>query len=341
MKLGSRHHKLLTQEIIKQLPPLYANEGKDPSTIPVIVKFFSPYTNWTWYATEFDGKDTFFGMVHGHEKELGYFSLSELENSYRGALPLVERDLYFGKHMLSEFMPDRGNPITQKPVPSGTDEMDIGGARRYFYNWYPTKRSAISDAAKLKRSGHYAAVLPYSLTMGKGADVVFCIFSDMHGSDENPLTLKGSHPQGHYYPTKEDADAEAASFRASGFRVSVIRHDAGNGKSYYSLLGRSMNPVGNPAGKHDVYGFHLDSKPSRSYVGKMVTIPAGEGYWALGRYPWGGDFRRLSGDLTSMIVEAYDYYSDGTLRRFAVMLPDRSKAGFTFESGRMTLSDKS
>jgi len=42
-----------------------------------------------------------------------------------------------------------------------------------------------------------------------------------------------------------------------------------------------------------------------------------------------------------MIVEAYDYYSDGTLRRFAVMLPDRSKAGFTFESGRMTLSDKS
>jgi hypothetical protein len=457
MKLGSRHHKLLTQEIIKQLPPLYANEGKDPSTIPVIVKFFSPYTNWTWYATEFDGKDTFFGMVHGHEKELGYFSLSELENSYRGALPLVERDLYFGKHMLSEFMPDRGNPIS----------------------------------------------------------------------------LKGSHPQGHYYPTKEEADAVAAKHRASGFRVSVIRHDTGGGKSYYTLLGRSMNPLyhydrtgtsepgqpstvqfkgqqyyhalssdeklskqvtdwlknnnkkysvlvrkgfrygtldyhhiytypamdkadveslftimrasrSNPSGKaetpvifrkfqgdiiallptipgsseydcmsyehvgqhggadpgmvmrmskpakpseyadllaelkqvgyddlkvynrlqywfldarrenlkkmtgnpvggkhHDVYGFHLDSKPSRSYVGKMVTIPAGEGYWALGRYPWGGDFRRLSSDLTSMIVEAYDYYSDGTLRRFAVMLPDRSKAGFTFESARMTLSELS
>ncbi len=57
---------------------------------------------WTWYVLEFDGEDTFFGLVDGLEVELGYFSLSELE-SLRGLLgePAVERDLYFKQCKLS------------------------------------------------------------------------------------------------------------------------------------------------------------------------------------------------------------------------------------------------
>ena len=27
------------------------------------VKFFDPWSQWTWYATEFDGKNEFFGIV--------------------------------------------------------------------------------------------------------------------------------------------------------------------------------------------------------------------------------------------------------------------------------------
>ena len=88
--------KLLTKELKKKLPPLYANEDKkDPDAI---VKFFTPFSNWTWYATEFDGKDLFFGLVDGHEKELGYFSLSELE-SLGGK---IERDLYWRPTPLSK-----------------------------------------------------------------------------------------------------------------------------------------------------------------------------------------------------------------------------------------------
>ena len=50
--------KLLTKENREALPPLYTNEDKeDPNAI---VKFFTPFSSWTWYATEFDGKDTFF-----------------------------------------------------------------------------------------------------------------------------------------------------------------------------------------------------------------------------------------------------------------------------------------
>ncbi len=95
---------LLTAEIRRALPPLRSTEtlGMDA---PIIVKFFTPSSNWTWYATEFDGEDLFFGLVHGFEKELGYFSLSELE-SLRGPYGLgVERDLYFGSdHTLREFI---------------------------------------------------------------------------------------------------------------------------------------------------------------------------------------------------------------------------------------------
>ena len=36
----------------------------------VICMFFYPDFNWTWYAIEFDGKYTFFGLVDGFEEEL-------------------------------------------------------------------------------------------------------------------------------------------------------------------------------------------------------------------------------------------------------------------------------
>ena len=92
--------ELLTKELRRRLPPLYANENvQDPQ---VICKFFLPDFSWTWYAMEFDGQDTFFGYVAGDEPELGYFSLSEL-TSLRGKLGLrMERDLYFKPQPLSQ-----------------------------------------------------------------------------------------------------------------------------------------------------------------------------------------------------------------------------------------------
>jgi len=92
--------KLLTKAIEMQLPKLYSQEKtKDPK---VIVKFFQPWGEWTWYGIEYDGEDTFFGYVIGFEKELGYFSLSELK-SVRGPFGLkIERDKFFKKTELSK-----------------------------------------------------------------------------------------------------------------------------------------------------------------------------------------------------------------------------------------------
>ena len=93
--------KLLTEQNRKDLPELYANEdiGLDAKAI---VKFFTPDSNWTWYASEFDGEDIFFGLVAGFETELGYFSLNELQSA-RGPMGLpIERDRWFTPTTLRE-----------------------------------------------------------------------------------------------------------------------------------------------------------------------------------------------------------------------------------------------
>ena len=66
------------------------------------VKLFTPWTDWTWFITEFDGEDLCFGLVIGLERELGYFSLKEIE-SLRGPGGIrVERDLYFKPSPISK-----------------------------------------------------------------------------------------------------------------------------------------------------------------------------------------------------------------------------------------------
>jgi hypothetical protein len=91
--------KLLTAEIIKTLKktPLYSQEKNENPKI--IVKFFCPWNQWTWYVTEGDEQEDgdwlFFGMVHGEEKELGYFVLSELESITGPGGLKIERDLHF------------------------------------------------------------------------------------------------------------------------------------------------------------------------------------------------------------------------------------------------------
>lgn len=95
--------KMLTKKNRKDLPKLYTQDGKGDEAV-AYVKFFTPWSNWTWYAFEGepilddDGKEIdfhFFGYVIGFEKELGYFSLNELM-SVNGPMGLkIERDMYY------------------------------------------------------------------------------------------------------------------------------------------------------------------------------------------------------------------------------------------------------
>ena len=93
--------KLMTKEIKNKIPAMRATEGKPESEIMVKVKFFCPWNHWTWYATEFDGKSEFWGLVSGDVDELGYFNLKELESTKVMGLG-IERDMYFQEKSLAE-----------------------------------------------------------------------------------------------------------------------------------------------------------------------------------------------------------------------------------------------
>ena len=92
-------HDLIPDSI--EIPELYATQNEDDP--PAVVKLFTPDSSWTWYVVEFDPVERLcFGLVVGHDRELGYFSLDELETA-RGPLGLnVERDLYFEPTPVSE-----------------------------------------------------------------------------------------------------------------------------------------------------------------------------------------------------------------------------------------------
>ena len=87
---------LLSAADAARLPAIHATEGIAPVDKVAQVKFFTPWTNWTWFAIEFDPTDrVFFGLVFGQETEFGYFSLDELE-SIQGPFGLrIERDIHF------------------------------------------------------------------------------------------------------------------------------------------------------------------------------------------------------------------------------------------------------
>jgi hypothetical protein len=94
---------LMNENIRQSLPELYSQEEKGLDALAK-VKYFTPDSNWTWYATEFDGKDTFFGLVNGFELELGYFTLSELQQACGPKGLPIERDMFFEQKSLKELM---------------------------------------------------------------------------------------------------------------------------------------------------------------------------------------------------------------------------------------------
>ena len=82
--------KLLTKALEKKLPAIHSATNK------AYVKWFTPWTNWTWFLMEYNPETgECFGYVEGLEKEFGYFTLNQVQE-VRGKFGLpVERDLLF------------------------------------------------------------------------------------------------------------------------------------------------------------------------------------------------------------------------------------------------------
>jgi len=95
LKNSNRTMNLLTKTCLKNVPPLYAQDGKNDDAI-VHLKFF--YGGWTWFLLELDqNTGQAFGKVKSPfcpEGEYGYFDMNELAkfNQYGMA---IERDKYW------------------------------------------------------------------------------------------------------------------------------------------------------------------------------------------------------------------------------------------------------
>ena len=98
-------HNLMPTDVGKDIPPLDATADESDPT--AWVKYFTPWSNWTWFVIEFDrGNELCHGFVIGHEAEFGGFSLDELrEIRGRGGIR-IERDL--------NFMPEPISAIREK-----------------------------------------------------------------------------------------------------------------------------------------------------------------------------------------------------------------------------------
>lgn len=77
---------------------------------PYLVKIFDPTGSWTWYVQEYDEETgEAFGLVDGHEKELGYFDLRYM-SEFKGPLGIgLEVDVWF--------------------TPNTSEELEEGGAK--------------------------------------------------------------------------------------------------------------------------------------------------------------------------------------------------------------------
>jgi len=181
------HQKLLTAEIKARMPKLYSQEKvKDPI---VQVKFFSPWSNWEWYATEGEeqnGDYLMFGLVKGFETELGYFTLTQLESVKKGGMPLIERDMYWKPRPLSEVkkgFEGESNPVD--PTQNTGETYHI----KYFTDpdegklWAENNKVDMVDIYYDHDAGQYA--VKYT---------GFPVLDDKHTSDEvvteeNPIRL--------------------------------------------------------------------------------------------------------------------------------------------------------
>lgn len=102
--------KLITKAIERKLEknPLYSGEDTPEGDKEILVKFFTPWTNWTWYVTEAErlgpNEWRFFGLVDGFEKEWGYFMFSELKSITGPAGLKIERDMYSPPKFIREVL---------------------------------------------------------------------------------------------------------------------------------------------------------------------------------------------------------------------------------------------
>jgi hypothetical protein len=268
--------KLLTLADRRMLPPIRSQESKGMDAI-AYVKFFTPDGQWTWYATEFDGQDEFFGLVKGLETELGYFSLSEL-SSIRGRMGLpVERDRFFRPTPLSRLKnyTREGNPSSPFHRKTNPRRKKLGDFPRVVSRALP-EVDPVCDYCGTDE-------LVYMGQMGRGTHAYRCrrCGMDKVTREENPRYRKLLRHGRKLNPTMRGIPSWMAN--DPSFRQELAAYTKRHGRGPVRITQVKV-PVGYPK-YMSVYGKAPEIKydaPSHSNKGRRIH-KFGEGG---GRPPW-------------------------------------------------------
>ena len=95
-----RGHKFINMEILETAERLWRQEGESAE---IIVKYFLPWTGWTWYITEIDNDWIAYWYTIGNENEWWSVSLEELE-TLNAKWFVVERDLFFTEKQIKDIL---------------------------------------------------------------------------------------------------------------------------------------------------------------------------------------------------------------------------------------------
>lgn len=219
---------LISDDVRATLPGLYSTEHDDDPLVRA--KLFTPWTNWSWYVTEFDGEDVLFGLVSGHEVELGYFTLSELE-AIRGPGGLcIERDLHFTPRPLSQVRKEVAKLRAEPGVDEAQEERpayaDTAPIPELFAAADPLEQPAITMLETRLSSAWAAAVSETIATPGQAATIIHRLIGKSDREHFVALYLNARHQFTHAHIVSRGTAQSAQVHPREVFKGAVLANAA-------------------------------------------------------------------------------------------------------------------
>ncbi|MDD5531243.1 MAG: hypothetical protein PHC52_00470 [Syntrophales bacterium] len=279
------HHKLLTKEIEKKLPPLYATESTPLAEKMLLVKYFLPGSSYTAYAAEYSPEERmFWGLVKGQAIEWGYFSLDEMEKIVR--VPIKVRDVRTG-NIIQGSMPMRIERDMGWPPRKAGEVMEILERGQIARAGKAPQRKTVEKALQIARgflSGTYSGIYrtDFYKTTPEG-NLLF--YSTLHGPDGqkvwaevDPRTWRvkerkpglGRAGAAHYFLTPSQWKAKHSDFKDGTLRKdprALVYNARGGGTESWPV---TVVAEGDPRGGKLLHEIRLQQPTPGHAAGSVV-----------------------------------------------------------------------
>lgn len=177
-------YDLISKSIQKQVPKLYATENELLGDRTAYARYFHPMSSYTSYLLEYDPKEKLgFGLTTmGHEWELGYMSLEEMQSVKVMGLG-IERDIHFHPKTLDqieelkEYVGENYTPIEEVQIIE------------------PVNPTTIDDKSKVRETEISQSTLLEEQDKAPDGVPVFTLFSQYESQVEPEIRIDMEKPR--------------------------------------------------------------------------------------------------------------------------------------------------